>query len=146
MTVCFTLTRSSCQSECTLRLIAAGADVGPASCAYTLCLHVTDQNSRGRLALLLALGRAMLLPLATAVLPRLTLIFFRYMQPLLIQRVSLFVAQPVTDFTTNQGWGLTGAYGLVYLGIAVSSHGRNSSLAIDSASSLRQYTITRSTV
>ena len=41
------------------------------------------------------------------------------MQPLLIHRVSDFVAQPVTEYTTNQGWGLTAAYGLVYVGLAV---------------------------
>ena len=74
----------------------------------------------GKYALLHATARAMIFPLATAVVPRLCLIFFRYMQPLLIHRVSTFVAQPVTGYSMNQGWGLTGAYGLVYLGLALS--------------------------
>lgn len=80
-----------------------------------------DRSARGKFALLRAMARAMLVPLSTAIVPRLSLIFFRFMQPFLIHRVSSFVAQPVTEYTTNQGWGLTGAYGLVYLGIAVSS-------------------------
>ena len=80
-----------------------------------------DQSTGGKFALLQAMTRAMLLPLAAAILPRLSLIFFRYMQPFLIHRVSDFVAQPVTEYTINQGWGLTAAYGLVYIGIAVSS-------------------------
>ncbi len=62
----------------------------------------------------------MILQLAAAVVPRLCLVFFRFMQPLLIHRVSKLVSQPVSHFTTNQGWGLTAAYGLVYLGLAVS--------------------------
>ena len=80
-----------------------------------------DQRGEAKFALLLTLSRAMLLPLATAILPRLAVIFFRYMQPLLIRSVSDFVAQPVTEYTTNQGWGLTAAYGLVYVAMAVSS-------------------------
>ena len=63
----------------------------------------------------------MLLPLAFAIVPRLWLIFFRYMQPFLIHSVSRFVAQPVTDYTTNKGWGLTAAYGLVYIGMTFST-------------------------
>lgn len=73
----------------------------------------------GNFALLQAMARALLVPLAVAIPPRLALIFFRYMQPFLIHTVSDFVTQPVTQYTTNQGWGLTAAYGLVYMGIAV---------------------------
>jgi ATP-binding cassette, subfamily C (CFTR/MRP), member 1 len=64
----------------------------------------------------------MLGPLAAAVFPRLSQTFFRYMQPLLIRRVTLFIDQPDTESAMNQGWGLTAAYGLVYIGIAVSTN------------------------
>lgn len=43
------------------------------------------------------------------------------MQPLLIHRVSSFVASSASSYNTNQGWGLTGAFGLVYGGLAISS-------------------------
>lgn len=67
-----------------------------------------------------SMARCMLVPLTAAVLPRLCQTFFRFMQPLLIRRVTIFVDQPDTRSATNEGWGLTGAYGLVYTGIAVS--------------------------
>jgi ATP-binding cassette, subfamily C (CFTR/MRP), member 1 len=79
-----------------------------------------SQSVGGRPTLLTAMSRAMLLPLAASIVPRLCLIFFRFMQPLLIHRVSKFVAQPVTRNSTNQGWGLTAAYGLVYAGMGLS--------------------------
>ena len=60
-------------------------------------------------------------PLAAAIFPRISLIFFRYMQPFLINRISRFVAEPVSEASTNVGWGLTAAYSLVYTDIAVSS-------------------------
>lgn len=65
--------------------------------------------------------RANWLALAAAVCPRLFLIFFRFMQPLLIRSVSTFVAAPVSELSTNEGWGLTAAFGLVYLGLALST-------------------------
>lgn len=61
----------------------------------------------------------MLLPLAAPVAPRLIVIFFRFMQPLLIRNVSTWVSLPVTELTTKEGWGLTAAFGLVYGGLAV---------------------------
>jgi ATP-binding cassette subfamily C (CFTR/MRP) protein 1 len=42
------------------------------------------------------------------------------MQPFFIRRVINFVGEPITNESTNHGWGLTAAYGLVYVGIAVS--------------------------
>lgn len=79
-----------------------------------------DRSAKSKFALLRASARAMLVPLARTVIPRLSLIFFRYMQSFLIHRVSHFVAQPVIEYTRNQGSGLTGTYGLVYLGLVFS--------------------------
>ncbi len=56
-----------------------------------------DWSAKGKFALLQAIAQALLVPLAAAVLPRLTLIFFRYMQSFLIDRVSRFVTQSVVS-------------------------------------------------
>ncbi len=60
-------------------------------------------------------------PLLSPVFPRLCLIAFTFCQPLLINRAIALSEQPVTDQTTNIGYGLIGAYVLVYVGIGVSS-------------------------
>ncbi|KAL8873713.1 MAG: hypothetical protein Q9174_000860 [Haloplaca sp. 1 TL-2023] len=46
---------------------------------------------------------------------------FNFSQPFLITRAIEFNQQPVTQETTNQGYGLIGAYFLVYVGIAIST-------------------------
>ena len=78
-------------------------------------------NNAQHFKLLSATLRSVLIPSAGAVLSRLFLIFFRFMQPLLIRSVSEYVAEPVTKFNENKGWGLTAAFGLVYAGLAVSN-------------------------
>lgn len=80
----------------------------------------TGSEPPRRYELISTMAHCMPGPLAAAVLPRLCQTFFRYMQPLLIRRVTMFINQPDTQSVTNQGWGLTAAYGLVYTGIAVS--------------------------
>lgn len=55
-----------------------------------------------------------------AVPPRLAYIGFTFCQPFLINRAIAFSSQPITQATTNVGYGLIGAYILVYVGIAVS--------------------------
>lgn len=65
--------------------------------------------------------RAHLVPIGAALIPRLFLIFFRFMQPLLIRQISSFVAAPVAASTTNNGWGLAAASGLIYTGLALST-------------------------
>ncbi|KIW17984.1 hypothetical protein PV08_02270 [Exophiala spinifera] len=78
------------------------------------------QATGGKGSLRTALARTMLLPFSTAILPRLLVVLFRFMQPFLIRDVSRFVAEPVTSHSTSQGWALAAAYGLVYLGLAIS--------------------------
>lgn len=56
--------------------------------------------------------------LLSAVPPRLGLIAFNFCQPFLVQRAIHFSQQPVTGDTSNVGYGLIGAYFLVYCGIA----------------------------
>ncbi|KAG0646471.1 abc multidrug transporter B [Hyphodiscus hymeniophilus] len=55
--------------------------------------------------------------LAYCVFPRLCLVGFRYAQPFLLSRTVDFANSP--DEPDSIGWGLTGAFGLVFLGMAV---------------------------
>lgn len=79
---------------------------------------LSGKKTTKRHQLLSSMARCMFVPLMTAVFPRLCQMFFRFMQPLLIRKVTTFVSLPA--LSTNVGWGLTAAYGLVYVGIAVS--------------------------
>jgi ATP-binding cassette subfamily C (CFTR/MRP) protein 1 len=53
------------------------------------------------------------------VLPRLALVAFTFCQPLLINRFLSFLQNP--EESMNIGFGLIGAFGVVYFGIAISS-------------------------
>jgi len=52
--------------------------------------------------------------------PRLFLIAFNFCQPFLIERAVLFSQEEDTAQTSNIGYGLIGAYIIVFIGIAVS--------------------------
>jgi ATP-binding cassette subfamily C (CFTR/MRP) protein 1 len=56
---------------------------------------------------------------AVGILPRLCLIGFRYAQPFLLSRTVNHVASK--EESDNIGWGLTGAFFIVFLGMAVTS-------------------------
>jgi hypothetical protein len=72
--------------------------------------------------------------LALCIFPRLCLIGFRYAQPLLLSRTTDFV-ESATD-NKNIGWGLTGAFGIVFVGLAVSK-ALYSHMAFRSATAVR---------
>lgn len=57
--------------------------------------------------------------LALCIFPRVCLIGFRYAQPFLLSRTVEFVNS--AEDSDNIGWGLTGAFGFVFLGMAVAS-------------------------
>ena len=58
--------------------------------------------------------------LASAVVPRLCLTAFTFAQPFLIERVIAYLTEK-ENFNTNKiGYGLIGAYAIVYTGIGVS--------------------------
>ncbi|KAL2876417.1 hypothetical protein SGCOL_008417 [Colletotrichum sp. CLE4] len=57
--------------------------------------------------------------LLAVILPRLFLLGFTICQPLILNRFLEFLQNP--DETANYGYGLIGAYGLVYLGISIST-------------------------
>ncbi|PVH78403.1 putative ATP-binding cassette transporter [Cadophora sp. DSE1049] len=57
-------------------------------------------------------------PILMCIFPRLCLIGFRYAQPLLLARTVNFVDSQDRD---TIGWGLTGAFGVVFVGMAIAS-------------------------
>lgn len=60
---------------------------------------------------LYATFKALLGPILVTMIPRVCLIGFNFCQPLLIHRFTTYLQQAVTEKTTNQGYGLVGAYG-----------------------------------
>ncbi|KAI2486583.1 Canalicular multispecific organic anion transporter 1 [Pyrenophora tritici-repentis] len=60
-------------------------------------------------------------PILAVVPPRLCLIGFNFCQPFLINRAVKFSQDPATAQTKNIGYGLIGAYILVFIGIAIST-------------------------
>lgn len=77
------------------------------------------QNRMRSHALARATMRALRWPIAYCIFPRLCLIAFKYTQPFLIARTITFSDSP--HESNNIGWGLTAAYGFVYIGTAISN-------------------------
>ncbi|KAI4192890.1 MAG: hypothetical protein LQ346_004105 [Caloplaca aetnensis] len=80
-----------------------------------------NMTAKGPRSLLMLFFRRFKWRFLAAVPPRLGLIAFNFCQPFLIERVIEFNQQPATGSTTNVGYGLIGAYFLVYTGIAVTT-------------------------
>jgi len=76
------------------------------------------RTQTGTHALFWVILRANASRIAVGILPRLCLTGFRYAQPLLLARTVDFVSSNEAD---SIGWGLTGAFGIVFLGMAVAS-------------------------
>ena len=53
--------------------------------------------------------------------PRLGLIGFTFCQPFLVERAVEFSMEPVTKHSTSEGYGMIGAYAIVYIGISVTN-------------------------
>jgi ATP-binding cassette subfamily C (CFTR/MRP) protein 1 len=56
---------------------------------------------------------------AHCIFPRICLIGFRYAQPFLLSRTVNFASNP--EEPDSIGWGLTGAFGLVFVGLAIAT-------------------------
>lgn len=69
--------------------------------------------------LLLACLKALRWPLLYAVVPRVFLLVFTICQPLVLGRFLVFLQDP--SESASVGYGLVGAYGVVYIGIALST-------------------------
>lgn len=71
-------------------------------------------------ALFWAVLRTLRLPLLSAIVPRLAKTGFTFSQPFLINTVITYVGKPEGANDLNAGYGLIGATGLIYIGLAVS--------------------------
>ncbi|KFY89738.1 hypothetical protein V500_05527 [Pseudogymnoascus sp. VKM F-4518 (FW-2643)] len=101
-------------------LFAADGDLLSKSLEIRFNKHWADRKKYPQKhTLVWVMSRMMLGPLAASVVPRLALTFFRFMQPLLINSITRLVRDPDSESATNRGWGLTAAFGLVYVGLAV---------------------------
>ena len=58
-------------------------------------------------------------PIISAIIPRICQLGLMMSQPFLINRTINFISEPVNQHSKNVGYGLIGAYGLVYIGTAV---------------------------
>ncbi|RFU31112.1 hypothetical protein B7463_g5220, partial [Scytalidium lignicola] len=76
-------------------------------------------NKKTKHALIFSIVKTLRWPLISIIFPRLCVIALALAQPFLIQRALKFVSEPVTPESTNIGYGLIGAYGLVYIGNAI---------------------------
>lgn len=87
---------------------------------YANAQHVWNNTNQTRpRALLWSILKSTRVALFYPVLPRLCSIGFKYSQPFLLTRTVQF-ASSTTD-SDSIGWGLTGAFGLVFLGLAVAN-------------------------
>ena len=75
----------------------------------------------GKHRLLLEMANTFKWQLFAPVTPRIFLIVFTFCQPLLLNRFISYLAEPERPESTNIGYGLIAAYGIVYLGLAVGS-------------------------
>ncbi|RDW58714.1 hypothetical protein BP6252_13190 [Coleophoma cylindrospora] len=78
-------------------------------------------NKDTRHSLLLAAIAHFKWDLLSGIPPRLLLIGFTYSQPFLVKRVINLVSQPTSTSSNNAGYGMIGAYALVYIGMALST-------------------------
>lgn len=61
--------------------------------------------------------------IAAAILPRLCLTGFTFVQPFLLTRVASFVSQPNGPLSQSYGYGLIVATMIIYLGLAITTAG-----------------------
>ena len=84
-----------------------------------LCVLTLADNPEQPNSLLRALMSQYRWHLLVAVPPRLCLSAFTFAQPFLVSRILDYVVEPDTVNTKNIGYGLVGAMGIVYTGLAV---------------------------
>lgn len=78
------------------------------------------KGKKGQNSLLAMSFRVLTQPILYGVFPRLCLVGLRFSQPFLIERSIKFSVEPPSRWNSNVGYGLIGAYILVYVGMAVS--------------------------
>ncbi|PQE04709.1 hypothetical protein CJF30_00004499 [Rutstroemia sp. NJR-2017a BBW] len=103
-------------------LFAVDEDLLSRACKSRFAQHWVNRTKYPKKhTLVWVMLRAMLKPLTASILPRLALIFFKFMQPLLIKRVTDLNSDKNSESVDRNGWGLTAATGLVFIGSAITS-------------------------
>ena len=77
---------------------------------------------KGDYALMFTVFRTLKGPLLAIILPRLCFIGFTFCQPFLISATLAWVESDDRSDDTSQGYGLIGAWFIVFVGLAVGSH------------------------
>jgi hypothetical protein len=85
---------------------------------HVLTVYLDAPRKRGDLPKVLF--RFLWWSLVVPMFPRIFLIAFTFCQPLLLKRLLNYLGSPDGKQALEIGYGLIGAYGIVYLGIAVS--------------------------
>lgn len=76
-------------------------------------------NKQRKHSLFNACASALMWPFFISAIPRIMLMGFKYSQPFLLRRTVGYVQEQANKKTNDIGWGLVGAYAIVYVGIAV---------------------------
>ena len=85
--------------------------------ANSVFLHLASRENPN--SLLITVAGVLKWTILSAFLPRVALIGLKFSQPFMVGNLIVFVGGP-KDQSNNTGWGLVGAYTIVYVGIAVS--------------------------
>ncbi|KAI9041611.1 putative ABC multidrug transporter [Aspergillus affinis] len=101
-------------------LFALDKTLGSQRLQNALEVNWNQVENPGDNAFLFTIFRTFSWQLLAAIVPRACLVALNVCQPLLLHRSLSFTAEPDTSKTTNAGYGLIGAYILVYTGMAVS--------------------------
>jgi hypothetical protein len=88
-------------------------------CKTSLTLNHTVKSTKPNSLFSVTLNK-LKWPILAVIPPRACLIAFNFCQPFLINRAIAFSQEPNGAQTNNVGYGLIGAYIIVYIGIAVS--------------------------
>ncbi|KAJ1337861.1 ATP-binding cassette subfamily C (CFTR/MRP) member 1 [Microdochium nivale] len=84
--------------------------------------HLDMNKLRGhKYALITALCKSLSTYLLLPIPFRLAMMFFTFCQPLFIEALLTHLSRPEDAFTKHEGYGLIGASGLIYFGIAIST-------------------------
>jgi ATP-binding cassette subfamily C (CFTR/MRP) protein 1 len=80
-----------------------------------------DERRTDHHRLLQVLVKDLKWPILAGLIPRLGVIGFKYVQPFMIRRMIRWLDEPSSTASQNEGYGLIAAFGLVFIGLAVSN-------------------------
>ena len=84
-----------------------------------MSLHDIPGSPRGKYALLMSILRCLKWEILAIAFPRLALVGLQIVQPFLITEAVTYVDKPDEDVSLNKGYGLIGAFALVFISASV---------------------------